>query len=36
MVRDVRDDSALDSIWAEVVFTEARLLGDDKVAKTPC
>lgn len=29
MVRDVRDDSALDSIWEEVVFTEARLLGDD-------
>ena len=29
MVRDVREDSSLDSIWAEVVFTEARLLGDD-------
>jgi hypothetical protein len=29
MVRDVRVDSALNSIWAEVVFTEARLFGDD-------
>lgn len=27
-IRTIRDDEALDSIWEELVFTEARLLGD--------